>query len=105
MTKTLYFKHESATAKLALWENGSATLFNLYSKTRGQNHASELMRLICAYLDDHELNAQLRVSRYGYSDRKALTNTQLSEFYRKFGFEFLSSESGKIDDIMYRQFS
>lgn len=81
-----YFKHESATCKLTVHSAG-ADLTHVYSTDRGKGHATELLKTVMAYADEHGLKVWLSVKAYGHPVQSILSNEQLIEFYKKFGFD------------------
>jgi len=83
------FKLGMASAQLLIWDDGTSRLSNVYSRDRGLGQATRLLEKIAAFADEQKLSIFLTVKRFGYADRKALTNAQLVEFYSKFGFEIV----------------
>lgn len=85
-TGFLKFTHELATARVTLWNDGVAYISGVYSRKRGQGHASQVMKDICEMADTNGLILQLDVSSYGPDNQYKLTDEQLQEWYSKFGF-------------------
>lgn len=83
----LKFEHETASARLTLWDDRTASVSGVHSRVRGQGHAKEVLRELCEFADDQELDLDLHVSAYGLDG--GLTNAQLIEFYKKFHFEVI----------------
>jgi GNAT superfamily N-acetyltransferase len=84
MTEIVDFEHESASCKVVLWEDGTASLSDVYAKTRRQGHATELLNTVMRWVDDRGLILKTVAQAHG-TDPK-LSSTQLVEFYKKFGF-------------------
>lgn len=88
------FKFESATASLRQFDTSVPwVLSSVFSRDRGKGHATGLMEQIVAYADEHDIEIQLLVKRFKYTDSKALDNEQLRAFYEKFGFEWDGEKS------------
>jgi len=85
-TSIVKFKYAEASAELSITGNGMARLRGVYSKVKGKGHGSALMREITKYADEHRLRLVLVVQRFGYPHKSAMSNEQLIEFYKKFGF-------------------
>lgn len=81
------FNHKSASCLLTVEDYGRAKLSHVYSEQRGQHHASELMEKVIQFADNNNLELFLKVQAYGHPVQTILTNQQLVDFYRKFGFE------------------
>ena len=81
------YRYESATCKLTDHGDGTADLTHVYAQNRGQGHASGVVRLALEEADRRGLSVYLLVRGYGGPVRTMLSNDQLIEFYRKFGFE------------------
>jgi len=79
------FQHASATARLAIFPDGTALLSSLRSQARWRGHASGLMRDITSYADEHGLTIFLTVQAYGHPTN-GLNNRELEKFYERFGF-------------------
>ena len=94
------FMFDSATAKLAVYDDETAYLSNVFSRRRGLGHASKVMNMVTDYADEHGLYLYLEAKQYGYSDSKALRNEDLVVFYEKFGFIRIGNSPEKIE--MYR---
>lgn len=58
---------------------------DLYSYERGKGHARRVMERIIAYAEEHRITLFLIAQEYGHE--RGLSNVQLVEFYKKFGFE------------------
>lgn len=80
-----YFSYEAASAELYIWDKNQATLSALYCYDRGKGYAKAVMSQICEFADKQKLKLLLSVSPYGHI-RPRLEETDLIEFYRKFGF-------------------
>lgn len=81
---TIKFIYESAAVRFHDWGDGTANLGHLYSKSRRKGHASELMKRVMYYADQHGLETYLTVEPYGRIP--GMNKKQLLAFYRKFGF-------------------
>ena len=83
------FAHKSATVNIVLWEGKHATVSSLYSKERGQGHASYLMGMICRFADEQGMKLIIEIGSYG-DDPGGMDNIQLEKFYEKYGFVRIS---------------
>ena len=90
----LMFDYEAAKARLTIWDNGIGTVSGVFSRVRGKGYANVVMSGLTEYADKENLELQLEVSRYGYSDTLSPGNEELIKFYSKFGFEVVP-ESGR----------
>jgi len=87
MSNSITLRSGKASVKLVSLDPGVWALSNLFSRHRGQGHATAVMKKVIAYADKNGLEIKLLVQRYGHTDRKALDNLQLIAFYEKFGFQ------------------
>lgn len=94
----MQFVYESASATLKLISPRSAKLINLYSKNPGNGDATQVLHMVVEYVDQRGLDVFLTARRYGYNDSRGLSNRELVEFYKKFGFELM----GDSKCYMYR---
>lgn len=79
------FKYESARCTVTVvGENG--LLSHVYSRTRGQGHATVLLTNVIEWADKNGLQLHLYVRGYGGPVQTMLSNSQLELFYGKFGF-------------------
>lgn len=85
--KIVKFQHETASAHLTYVDRRVVVLNNLWAEERGSGHATGLLNEIIGYADAKQLTILLVAQRYGNPNRSALNNTQLEQFYAKFGFE------------------
>ena len=83
---TVRFKHLSASARIVPLDKYTYALSNVWATTKGQGHASALMRKITDYADDHDITLRLVVQSYGRPVPGSLDNFGLVIFYGKFGF-------------------
>lgn len=97
MAAVVRFTHESASAKLIVWDMNHATISNLYSTKPRRGHATELMKMIVSHAELSGLDLLLEARQYG--NPHGMTNAQLKQFYAKFGFV----ECG--DSLMLRSLS
>lgn len=95
LKQTEFYKiqHKGATARLAIYSNGTAHISGVYSRYRGRGEARLLMQGLCEFLDLNGWPAQLEVSNYGPNIDSALTNDQLVAFYQKFGFVVVTDDA------------
>lgn len=84
MIEIVDFEHESATCKVVVWEDGTASLCDVYATERHQGHATELLNKVMRWVDDRGM--LLKTAAEAHGDGPKLTNPQLVEFYKKFGF-------------------
>jgi GNAT superfamily N-acetyltransferase len=85
--RVIKFRHETATAVLCDWGDGTSSLGYVYARAKGQGHAKSLMAYIVDYVEtNHIRSIYIEVDGYGPKNKKALTNEQLVGFYAKFGF-------------------
>ncbi len=89
MPETIHFKYESATARLYMWDEQTATRSTLFSAKRRQGHATALMRAIVEYADKNFLLLTLEVGAFHYGDGLSPDNAGLVKFYEKFGFKLV----------------
>ena len=87
----LYFAEGSATARLTLWGDGTATVSDLYSRDRRKGHATRLVAEICDYADQSGLSLLLEVANS--EDMFALSQPALIKWYETFGFTVLEALS------------
>lgn len=76
--------HKSASVRL-FPDYDSYRVSDLYSKQRGLGHASELMKKVVEYADEHSIDLYLIAQAYGRNPE--LSNAQLISFYKRFGFK------------------
>ncbi len=86
MPKSKHFTYMSANAKLTIWDDKNGTVSNVISNRRGRGHATQVMRHICQYADEHQMSLLLEVQQYAYADSDSPDNAGLTRWYRKFGF-------------------
>ncbi len=86
MSRTKWFTHKSANAKLTIWDDKNATVSNVFSVRRGQGQATRVIQHICKYADDNGMSLLLEVQQYGYADGDSPDNSGLKRWYRSFGF-------------------
>jgi GNAT superfamily N-acetyltransferase len=87
-THTHEFRYESATCAVSV--NGTkAKLLRVHAKTRGQGHATALLKRVMAWVDSNGYSISLVVKSYGHPTQTIMSNDQLIEFYKKFGFELI----------------
>ena len=84
----LYFAEGSATARLTLWGDGTATVSDLYSRDRRKGHATRLVAEICDNADQSGLSLLLEVANS--EDMFALSQPALIKWYETFGFKIVS---------------
>jgi len=87
------FSHESASARIVTASDGTGSLTGVYSKERRKGHAKGLMQKVTEYADENQVIVLLTVQRYGYKDNEALDNIQLMQFYKKFGFDVVPTDT------------
>lgn len=83
MANVIQFAHESASAIVIDWEDGRASLAEVFSAEKRKGHATGLINKVIAYADENRLTLILAAQAHG-DDR--MTNIQLQAFYEKFGF-------------------
>lgn len=83
--KPYIFRAGSASVKITEWGDGNATISDLHSLQPRLGHATELMNLVVRRAQIKGLNLLLDVQRFG-DPHRGLSNDQLVEFYKKFGF-------------------
>jgi GNAT superfamily N-acetyltransferase len=93
MSGSLHFTDRSAFCTLTVWEDGYATLSELYSKERKQGHATGLLNHITWYADRHGL---ILVTVAETFDQNGMTTAQLIEFYKKFNFVTTGDDSNHM---------
>lgn len=96
MSDIIAFDYESASVWLKPY-NGYMKVYNLYSKTPRQGHATKLMEAVVEYAD--KVGCELFIIAKQYSNPRGLTDEQLKEFYGRFGFVHVP---GGPDNIMVR---
>jgi len=101
-SKTIGMQYESASVRLVMLPNKSATISNLYSRERGKGHAGKLMQMVIDWADVNGLNLQLAVGRYGHPIGP--NNDVLTRFYEKFGFTILRPANKEHKAFMTRNF-
>lgn len=82
----LKFNHELATARVALWDDGTGFISGVYSRSRGKGHGTRVMQDIIDYADKYNLKLQLDVQRYG-DPHGGKDNQELEDWYASFGFK------------------
>lgn len=80
-------KYESASVILRWRPKRILALSNLFSIQERKGHATELMKLVCAYADKYANVTILRVNQYGKTT--GMNNKQLISFYESFGFKLI----------------
>jgi len=83
--KAKRFNVDGASARLFIFSDDVARLTSVMARKKGIGAGRAIMEKICRYADEHGLDLVLYVQRYG-DPRQGLSNAQLIEFYRKFGF-------------------
>lgn len=78
-------KFESASARIKERDD-LVILCDVYARKRGLGHGSGLMKLVVEYADSENLELVLQVRAYSTVGKDVLSNEQLIEFYKKFGF-------------------
>jgi GNAT superfamily N-acetyltransferase len=58
--------------------------FTVIPEARGKGHGNRALSQICQWADKHKIELKLWVEQY---DNGPLNNSQLVQFYRKFGFK------------------
>ena len=81
----LRFNNDHASASVVIWPKGGATVVNLYSRKRGEGHATDVMNQICLFADDNCLKLSLSADSYG-PGKSLEKSLALATFYKKFGF-------------------
>jgi len=97
MTITIDFEYKSATCQIIDWEDGSASLANVYCTARRQGHATELLNKVMRWIDDRGL--LLKTAAEAYGPEPKMPNPRLVEFYMKFGLVPLED----ISDCVYME--
>ena len=90
MTRVLQFKHETATLNLTNWEDGTASVSDVYTVERRKGHATKLLTKVVEFADRRGLILKTAAEAYGVEPR--MTTDQLVSFYSKFGFVLLSDD-------------
>lgn len=101
--KTVPFNYMGARAVIKHHQTqGVGAVQSLYSEVRGEGHARNVMHQITDYADNEHIHLSLVVRSHSSSKNRpdALTNNQLVNFYKKFGFKVVSSVGSPI--IMHR---
>ena len=81
-------------------EEHTGRLSELYSVTRGRGYATALMQMVCDWADENHIHLWLVAKPYG-NPRGALGQSQLIDFYEKFGFQVTSSKGCRYE--MHRE--
>lgn len=84
ITDIISFTHESASADLILWGDGSASLIDVYSTDRGKGHVTKVLGKVKSYADENRINLILIAESHG--DEPRPTTLQLKALYEKFDF-------------------
>ena len=92
-TAFFLFQHESAHARLTVWEDQTATVSGLYSRSRGKGFAKVVMQEIIDYADLMGLDLSLNVSSYGPEFGHKFSDRMLVEFYKTFGFTVVEDDA------------
>lgn len=101
MTHWVDFNHESASCTVAV-DGNAGTVLRVYSKTRGEGHATGLLTKVIEYADKNGLRLNLRARQYGGPIQTMLSNEDLVKFYEKFGFEVAPYDDKRSGTIMTR---
>lgn len=96
------FSHGGASCKLVPWDQDVYILMSLWSKFRGEGHASALMAEVINWADEHRATIFLGVQRYG-PPREGMNNAELIQFYSRYGF--VIDERVKRNRQMIRYYS
>lgn len=86
MATVVRFSYRSATAKLTVWDEETATLGNVFSIKRGRGHGNGVMEKVVSYADNRDLTLLLEVQQFHYADKMSPDNAGLRRWYAKFGF-------------------
>ena len=78
-------KFESASARIKERDD-LFILCDVYARKRGLGHGKGVMQLVTEYADSEGLELVLQVRAYSTVGKDVLTNEQLFEFYKRFGF-------------------
>lgn len=84
------FFHMGASCTV-VHEGDQGKLIRVYSKTRGQGHATALLTSVCEWADENGINLNLIAMGYGGPVQTMLDPMQLRAFYEKFGFVALDA--------------
>lgn len=69
-----------------LIKDGKGFVSHLYSRLRGQGHATGVLTAVCEFADKNGLELYLFARGYGGPVQTMLNSEQLVAFYEKFGF-------------------
>lgn len=95
----LMFIHESAKARLTIWNDQTATVSGVYSRVRGKGYANVVMQELIEYAEINLLTLSLDVQQYGPNTEDAPSNLRLAKFYNKFGFKIVGDTSLPIQMV------
>lgn len=78
------FKYKSATAKVYIYPNGEAWVYEVHAKKKRKGHGTNLMRKIVTWADKKGYTLRLQANAWGKKSFKK--NSDLAAFYMRFGF-------------------
>ena len=84
------FFHNGASCTV-VHEGEHGKLIRVYSKIRGQGHATALLTKVCEWADENGVYLNLIAMGYGGPVQTMLDPRQLRSFYEKFGFVALDA--------------
>jgi GNAT superfamily N-acetyltransferase len=86
VTYTIGLKYKSAKLEITVWEEDNlGSLSDVFADYRRRGHATALLTRAIAMTDSMKLNLILEAFPFG--DGPKMNLPELTEFYRKFGFE------------------
>lgn len=80
------FTYERASAKLEEIDLTLYSLRNVYCHERRKGYGNALLQQITDYADKKGITILLVAQRYGYKDQNGMTNKDLENWYKRFGF-------------------
>lgn len=104
MAKTKLFQYQTASVRLIIWGNGSATVQSLYAVKRRDGQGRKVMEMLIDFADENGLSLILSVGQFG-TPEQALDNEGLIKFYESLGFVKWDRANPKFPTIMFRDFS
>jgi GNAT superfamily N-acetyltransferase len=84
MTDVIDFKHESASCQIIIWDDGTASLANVYATERRKGHTSVLLDQVMNWIDERGIFLKTAAEAHGPEPK--MPQSLLIVFYKKFGF-------------------
>jgi len=84
MADVIDFENESASCKVIIWDDGTASLADVYATERRKGHTSSLLNQVMNWVDERGLFLKTAAEAHGSEPK--MPQTLLIEFYKKFGF-------------------